>query len=153
MEQAVQVYMDYAAAFEETYIDDDWSRLTAFFDEDASYEVRGGPMACDIRGREAILQGLKKSIDGFDRRCDERAIEITGGPRVSAVPAGQEVSIDWVVSYHRGESPRMDLPGRSVFTVADGRIVAMRDEYDDSELAPVVAWLQQYGAGMDGSYV
>ena len=153
MEQAIQVFMDYAAAFEETYIDDDWSRLTAYFDEDASYQVRGGPMACDIKGREAILQGLKKSVDGFDRRCDERAIDIKAGPLVRAVPAGQEVSIDWVVSYRRGEFPPVGLPGRSVFTVSDGRIVAMRDEYDDSELGPVAAWLQQYGADLDGSYV
>ena len=59
MEQSVQVFMDYAAAFEETYIDDDWSRLTPFFHEDARYEVRGGPMACEIEGREAIFKGLK----------------------------------------------------------------------------------------------
>jgi hypothetical protein len=45
MEQSVQVFMDYAAAFEETYVDDDWSRLTTFFHEDARYEVCGGPMA------------------------------------------------------------------------------------------------------------
>jgi hypothetical protein len=43
MEQAMKVFMDYAAAFEQTYIDDDWSRLTRYFSEDASYEVRGGP--------------------------------------------------------------------------------------------------------------
>ena len=31
MEQAMQVFMDYAAAFEQTYVDDDWLRLTPFF--------------------------------------------------------------------------------------------------------------------------
>ena len=39
MEQATKVFMDYAAAFEQTYIDDDWSRLTQYFSEDASYEA------------------------------------------------------------------------------------------------------------------
>ena len=55
MEQALKVFMDYAAAFEQTYDDDDWSRLTPFFSENASYEVRGGPMACKISGRDAIF--------------------------------------------------------------------------------------------------
>lgn len=153
MEQAIQVFMDYAAAFEATYGDDDWSRLAPFFSVDAGYAVRGGPMACKIRGREAILKGLKKSLDGFDRRFDERAIELTGGPYVSAGAAGQEVSVDWLVTYRRGDSPPVGLPGRSVFTVADGRITAMRDEYDEQKLGPVAAWLQQYGADLDGSYI
>ncbi len=153
MEQAVQVFIDYAAAFEETYADDDWSRLTPFFREDARYEVRGGFLACELQGREAILKGLKKSIDGLDRRCDERVIEVKDGPHVRAVPAGQEVSIDWVVNYRRGESPMIGIPGRSVVTVADGRIAAIRDEYDDAEMAPFAAWLRQYGADLDGSYI
>ena len=153
MQSAVQVFMDYAAAFEETYVDDNWSRLTPFFHEDARYEVRGGPMACEIAGRGAIFEGLKKSIDGLDRRFDERTIEISDGPHVTKVPAGEEVSIGWLVSYRRGDSPKLGIPGRSVFTVADGCIVAMRDEYDEADLAPLGAWLQKYGADLDGSYI
>ena len=67
MEQALQVFMDYAAAFEKTFVDDDWSRLTPFFPEDVTYEVRGGPLACKIAGREEVFAGLKKSLDGLDR--------------------------------------------------------------------------------------
>lgn len=152
MEQSVQVFMDYAAAFEETYVDDDWSRLTPFFHEKARYQVRGGPMACEIEGREAIFRGLKKSIDGLDRRFDERIIEISDGPHVTKGQDGEEVSIGWLVTYRRGDAPKIGIPGRSVFTVVDGRIAAMRDEYDDMAMAPVGAWLQQYGADLDGSY-
>ena len=72
MEKTMKVFMDYAAAFEQTFIDDDWSRLAPFFSEDATYEVRGGPMACNISGRDAIFAGLRKSIDGMDRRCSDR---------------------------------------------------------------------------------
>lgn len=68
MQPALKVFMDYAAAFEQTYVDDDWSRLVPFFSEDARYEVRGGPLACEISGRETIFAGLKRSIDGFNRR-------------------------------------------------------------------------------------
>ena len=35
MKQATKVFMDYAAAFEQTYVDDDWSRLAQYFSEDA----------------------------------------------------------------------------------------------------------------------
>ena len=97
MEQPVQVFMDYAAAFEKTYVDDDWSRLTPFFHEDARYQVRGGPMACEINGREAIFRGLKKSIDGLDRRFDERVIEISDGPHVTK-QSRRGGSEHWLVS-------------------------------------------------------
>jgi hypothetical protein len=153
MEQATQVFADYAAAFEQTYADDNWSRLADFFSEDARYEIRGGPFACKIAGRDAIFAGLKKSIDGFDRRCSERQIELTAGPDVVETENGHEVSIAWNVTYQYKDAPGLALPGRSVFTVADGVIVAMRDEYDDAELESVEAWMREYGAGLDASYV
>jgi hypothetical protein len=153
MEQAIQVFMDYAAAFEETYVDDDWSRLTRYFPEDATYEVRGGPFACRLSGRDAVFAGLKKSIDGLDRRSSERRLQLTEGPDVAPVEQGQEVRIGWLVTYRFGDAPEMELPGRSAFTVADAVIVAMRDEYDEQQLGGVKAWMQEYGAGLDGSYV
>lgn len=153
MEQVTKVFMDYAAAFEQTYADDDWSRLTQFFSEDASYQVRGGPLACEMSGRDAIFVGLKKSIDGLDRRCSERQIELTDGPNVVETDDGHEVSIGWIVTYQYRDAPKMVLPGRSVFTIADGVIVVMRDEYDDKEMEDVGTWMQAYGEGLDGSYV
>ncbi len=153
MEQDSKVVMDYAGAFEKTYVDDDWSRLAQYFAEDAVYEVRGGPFACRISGREAIFAGLKHSIDGMDRRCSDRQIEVTDGPDVQATELGHELRLGWNVAYQYGDAPRMVLPGRSVFTVADGVIVAMRDEYDDKELETVTAWMLEYGQGLDGSYI
>jgi hypothetical protein len=153
MEQALQVFMNYAAAFEQTYVDDDWSRLTPFFTEDATYEVLGGPLACKIAGREDIFSGLKKSIDGLDRRCADRQLELTDGPNIIVTDDGSEVSLGWNVIYQYGEAPKMTLPGRSVFNIADGVIVAMRDEYDDEEMGAVGAWMFEYGEGLDGSYV
>jgi SnoaL-like domain len=153
MEKTTKVFMDYAAAFEQTYVDDDWSRLAPFFSEDAAYEVRGGPLACSISGRDAIFAGLRKSIDGLDRRCSDRRIELTEAPNVIGADNGHELSIGWRVTYQYGDAPKMVLPGRSVFTIADGVIVAMRDEYDEKELEGVGAWMLEYGEGLDGSYV
>ena len=153
MEQTLQVFMDYAAAFEETYTDDDWSRLTPFFTEDATYEVRGGPLACKIAGRKEIFAGLKKSLDGLDRRCADRKLELTDGPNIVNTDDGSEVSLGWNVIYQYKEAPKVTLPGRSVFNIADGVIVAMRDEYNDKEMGAVGAWMKEYGEGLDGSYV
>ncbi|MFT6285536.1 MAG: hypothetical protein ACJA09_000271 [Alcanivorax sp.] len=80
MDQTLQAFSDYALAFEKTYIDDNWERLRQYFSDDASYEVRGGPMACEIQGVDAILAGLKKSIDGLDRQCDDCKLELRGTP-------------------------------------------------------------------------
>ena len=153
MEQAMKVFMEYAAAFEQTYVDDDWSRLTQYFSEDSSYEVRGGPLACQISGREAIFTGLKKSIDGLDRRCTNRQLELIDGPNVVGTESGHEISIGWNVIYEYGDAPKVALPGRSVFNISGGLIVEMRDEYDDKEMESVGAWMVEYGEGLDGSYV
>lgn len=144
-----QCLMAYAAAFEETYRDDDWSRLEPYFTEDATYEVIGGPLACKITGRDEIFRGLKKSIDGLDRRCDARRIAVTKGPETH----GDRVEIDWTVTYERAGAPPMTLVGRSSATVADDRIVALADEYDEAAMQPVAAWLAEHGRDLDGSYV
>lgn len=153
MEQATKVLMDYVAAFEQTYADDDWSRLTQYFPEDASYEVRGGPFACKISGREAIIKGLKKSIDGLDRRFTDRKIELIDGPDIVKKEDAHVVSIGWNAVYHLGDAPKMTLPGRSVFTISGDVIVEMRDEYDAKEMEAVELWMQRYGGGLDGSYL
>lgn len=43
MSQAMQVFMDYAAAFEQTYVDDDWSRQVPFFANEVINILCGGP--------------------------------------------------------------------------------------------------------------
>ena len=153
MEQAMKVLMGYVEAFEQTYADDDWSRLAQYFSQDVSYEVRGGPFACTMSGREAVFGGLKKSIDGLDRRCTDRKIELTDGPNSVKTDSALELSIGWHAIYHYRDAPKMTLPGRSVFTISGGVIVAMRDEYDDEEMVSVGSWMQEYGEGLDGSYV
>lgn len=153
MEQTMKVFMEYAAAFEQTYVDDDWLRLARFFSEGATYEVRGGPLACEISGREAIFAGLKKSIDGLDRRCAERQLELIDGPDIVASGDGEELGIGWRVTYQYGEAPKVAFLGRSVFKIVSGMIMEMRDEYDERDMEELGAWMLEYGEGLDGSYV
>ena len=85
----VDRYLRYADAFEESFADDDWSRLEAYFTPDAVYD--GEPAA---RGRDALLTKLKSGVDNFDRRMDSRAPDF-------ATPTlkGDTVTMKWSVTY------------------------------------------------------
>lgn len=153
MKSAMEVFLEYASDFEETYKDDNWSRLEPYFAKDATYEIRGGPYACKLVGPQAIFAGLKKSLDGMDRRCSERKIEVTEAPQTKTTPDGEEMSLGWHASYINGDAPRGGFAGRSVAVVADGVIVAMWDEYNDAEMAQFEAWIRDNNVDIDGSYV
>lgn len=143
-----QHFMTYAIAFEETYEDDDWSRIEPFFADDATYEVRASAFGCRLVGPPAIVAGIKKSLDGFDRRLDSRAVEVTAAPRTE----GDTVTVDWAASYARAGAPNLRFEGRSQATVRDGRIVALVDEYTPEESGRMVAWLAAHAPELDVSY-
>jgi len=143
-----QCFYEYAVAFEETYVDDDWSRLEPFFADDAVYEVRGAGLGCEIRGKPAILRGLKKSIDGFDRHCI-RHVELTGKPEIE----GDTVKAPWRATYDLGGAPQLVFDGTSIVTVRDGRIVHLVDAYTPSEAAKATAWVRDHAPELDMSYV
>lgn len=77
----LESFLSYAAEFEKSYADDDWSRLERFFADDAVYRVESNRFGCELTGPDAILAGMKKSLDGFDRRFDTREIAVQGAPR------------------------------------------------------------------------
>jgi hypothetical protein len=153
MKQAIEVFVEYAADFEQTYVDDNWKRLEKYFAKDAVYEVRGGPLVCKITGASSIFTGIKKSLDGMDRLCTERKIHVSDGPEISSTDAGEEIGLGWVITYVYGEAPEVELIGRTVVTVADGVIVEMRDEYTDEDMARFGKWMLENNIDIDGSYV
>src|SRR5688500_9439147 len=94
-------FLEYAQAFEQTFDDDDWTRLERFFAPDAVYEVRNAPFACRIEGREAIFRGIRLSLEGFDRRLAKRTIEVTEPP----VEEGDRLSVGVSVTYTKPGAP------------------------------------------------
>jgi hypothetical protein len=139
----------YAQDFEATFKDDDWSRLEQYFAPDATYEVSGDPFTCRLTGREAIFRGMKRSLDGFDRRFATREIALEGAPAVE----GDTVTLSWAVTYGRPGSPPLVLRGRSSATYGDGRITRLADSYDAPAIASTSAWLKAHGSDLDPSYV
>ena len=149
MASAQDLFFQYAVAFEDTYKDDNWERLRQYFADDAVYEVVGGPLACRIEGVDAIFAGMKKSLDGMDRRADRRYIDVLGSPQLD----GDTISLNWRVGYDVGEAPRGEFTGRAEATVRDGVIVTLRDIYDEDDIARFGEWAAEHAPDFDGSYL
>ncbi len=148
MENLTQ-FMQYAADFEKTYGDDDWSRLRRYFTDDAVYEVRSDAFGCKLVGPDAIFTGIKKSLDGFDRKFDGRAIDVTKGPEVD----GDALHADWAVTYTKpGKTPYV-LRGHTDVHYRDGKIARLVDSYDASVATEAAAWMQKNDMILDPSYV
>ena len=76
----VERYMEYAAAFEEAYASDDWSKLEPFFTDDAVYEFIALRHSAASMKDERLSSRIKNSVNGLDRRFDSRAVEVLQGP-------------------------------------------------------------------------
>ena len=142
-------FFEYAQDFEKTFVDDDWSRLARYFVPDAVYEVRNVPFACRIQGADAIFRGIKKSLDGFDRRFAQRSLEVVDPP----VEEDDTVSVGWAVTYVKPGAPPFRLRGRSMARYRDGRIAHLVDEYPDGMTAEAAAWQAAHAPDLDASYV
>jgi len=142
----LSTFMAYAAAFEQTFADDNWQRLAPFFSEDATYEVSGIPGGGVMHGRDAIFRGIKKSLDGFDRKMASRQIIPTAPP----TEEGNRVTLRGVARYVRDGAP-VDMPATIVVELEDGKIVRMHDHFTLD--AAALAWFQAHARDLDGSYV
>lgn len=144
----MQPFMAYAGDFERTLADDDWTRLRCYFADDALYEVKAQSFGCRLTGPAAIFAGMKKSLDGFDRKFTKRDIEVTDGPDVS----GEEIRMGWKVVYTKEGLPPFALRGRSTVRYADGKIVYLADSYDASMETEFTTWQRASGVHLDPSY-
>src|SRR5262249_19558810 len=139
----------YAADFEQTLVDDDWSRLRQYFADDAVYEVKAESFGCRLTGPDAIFKGIKKSLDGFDRKFDGREVNVTSGPAMD----GDTMRMSWEVTYRKaGKTPYL-LRGATAVRYRDGKIAWLGDTYGPEVDAEARAWTQQNGVTLDPSYV
>lgn len=141
-------FMQYAAAFEETVKDDDWSRLHQYFTPDAVYAIESETFPAMLRGPDAIFAGMKKSLDGFDRKFERRDIAITKAPEVE----GDEMRVGWTVTYTREGLPPFALRGSSVARTRDGRIAYLSDAYEPAMEQEFDEWRKKTGFAVDASY-
>ena len=138
----------YAADFEKTFEDDDWTRLEGYFAEDAIYSIKGTPFDCEVRGRDNIFRAIKKSIDGFDRRFDSRAIDGEGAPVVD----GNRVTFSGSGHYEKeGVDPLTIQLSETAELDETGRIVSVVDVYPEGQ-DEMLRWLERHRDDFDPSY-
>ncbi len=128
-------FQAYADAFEEACLDDDWSRLSPYFTEDAVYSAE--PAA---RGRDAVLKRLKDGVNAFDRRMDARVPY-----RDSLHVDGNTVELKWRVTYQRSGAPDLTLSGVQLAVFEGDRIARLDGSMDESARQSMTEWLSEHG--------
>jgi hypothetical protein len=129
-------FQAYADAFEESYVDDDWSRIEQYFTEDAVYE--GDP---DAIGRTAVLAKLKGGVDAFDRKMDTRTPDFQT-PSVE----GNTLEMIWAVTYQKAGAPDLTISGRQTAVFEGGRIARLGGGMDAEAQKAMGEWMVEHGA-------
>jgi hypothetical protein len=112
------------------------------------YEVKSKLLGCRLTGPDAIFAGMKKSLDGFDRKFPQRHAEVTSGPSVS----GDEMTMAWKVTYTKEGLPPFVLPGRSTVRYAGDLIAYLEDAYDAEVEEYFADWQRRAGVELDPRY-
>ena len=142
----LELFGAYAAAFEETYVDDNWRRLEPFVHEEIVYEVCNIPFHCALAGRDQVLQGIAKSVNGFDRRCT----------RTLATPdvlkeEGNRVLVHGGLSFTYKDQ-RLEATLLLIATLQDGVIGRLQDIYAPGDEARYLEFVRQWPNELDASY-
>jgi len=134
-------YQAYADAFEESYEDNDWSRLEQYFTEGAVYD--GDPEA---NGRDAVLAKLNTGVDGFDRNMDSRTPAFDP-PTVD----GDTLTMTWKVTYTKAGAPDLVISGTETAIFEGDRIARLRDDMDPDALKGMNEWMAAHASLLQGS--
>lgn len=138
----IEKYLEYAAAFEEAYASDNWSKLEPFFTENAVYAfVAPAPFGGEYQGRAAVLTQFQNSVNSLDRRFDSRQVEVLEGP----LEKDGGVWMRWAAIYTLAGAPdcRMEGEERAVFT--GDRISRLEDSITSEEAGRIGTYFAQYG--------
>jgi len=137
----VEKFENFARDFEETVLDDDWSRLEAYFAEDATYLNVGSPdPKCE--GRKAILDYLKADVSNSDRRFDSRTLIALSPP----VTDGNRLTRQWRITYTLKEAPDLVVDGEARYLFEGGLIKALEEEPTATSMQNMEVWMRQHGS-------
>ena len=132
-------YQAYADAFEESYVDNDWSRIEQYFTEDAVYE--GDP---DASGRDAVIAKLNGGVDAFDRKMDKRIPDFQA-PTVN----GNTLVANWTVTYEKAGAPDLVISGVETAVFEGDRIARLRDDFDPAAQKAMGEWMAEHAAKLE----
>jgi len=134
-------FLEYAAAFEQTFADDDWARLEPYFAEDAIYVVTGeAPLGGRWEGRKRLLEHLRDSLNELDRRFEERRVEPTGTPTIGE----NSFEMSWRGTYTKAGCPDLVFEGTERATFEGDRIRLLEDLIEDGAGRRIQEFLARY---------
>ncbi len=131
-------FAEYAAAFEETFNDDNWKRLEQYFTPDATYAPGDGTIA---QGRDEIFTALRNSVSSLDRRFDSRAFGDNPAPSES----GNVVTLLWTLILEKKDLPSLTISGREYATFSGNAIQKLEDVFDDGAIQNLTEWMEKHG--------
>ena len=134
-------FLEYAAAFEQTFADDDWARLERYFAEDVIYVVTGEPpLGGRWEGRNRLLEHLCNSLNELDRKFDERRVEPVGTPIIGE----NSFEMSWRGTYTRSGCPDLVFEGTERATFEGDRIRLLEDLIEDGADQRIQEYLARY---------
>jgi hypothetical protein len=137
------LFFTYMRAFETACLSGDWSPVAARFAPDARHDLPGGgPFGASTRGRDAVVAGLRASVEGVDRRFDARIPEIVEGP----VPTPDGVVMRYALTLRRAGLPDLRFEGDHRTVFESGRIVLLEDVPAPDTAARAETYLATHGA-------
>lgn len=145
---AIKRFLDYFERFETALNTGIWEPVGDALEDDAVYTVEGVPFACEIKGRDAILQGFEKSTAAFDKSMDVRLLEIQSMTRLGP----GKLRVDLLSGYGRDSVGTMSAPVTIEVELGEGGISRLRDLYDPELTAPALTWLAMNMPDADPSY-
>ena len=132
-------YQIYEDAFEESFVDDDWSRVERCFTDNAVHERE--PVVC---GCVAVTARLKAGVDGFDRKMDKRTA-VFQAPRVD----GNTLENRWTITYEKAGAPDLVISGRQTVVFEGELISRLRGDWDPEARERMNKWMAEHGAKLD----
>jgi hypothetical protein len=134
-------FVEYAAAFEETVIDDNWERLSQYFGADAVYLPGDGTEAV---GREQVIQALHDSVNSLDRNFDSRV----PGEGPAPTEKGNVITLIWNLTFGKKGLPDLTISGRELLTYNGDVIQRMEDIFDDGVGEVITNWMNKHGGSL-----
>jgi len=136
-------FFHYVQAFELAHATDDWSTLGASFAPDAWHVVHhGGPLGGTDRGRAAVVDGLRASVHGADRRCTTRVAEIIAGPECR--PDG--IWMRFALELRHEGTPGLRIEGDHRVAFRDGLICELEETLDAGTGERAAAFFAEWDA-------
>ena len=134
-------FLEYATAFEQTFIDDDWARLEPYFTEGAIYTVTGGPpLGGRWEGRAQVLEHLRDSLNELDRRFDERRVEVLGEPTIGDT----SFEMAWRATYEKAGCPELVIDGTERASFEGDRIFLLEDAMEEGADRRMQEYMARY---------